>query len=79
MDEILDLPAIAMLRHLQAGRNKNLNRGFRKLNVWREAVDLYAFEKKCLDRLKSISFKIKDQINPRAKTPRRKERMIMKL
>ena len=43
-------------------RNKNLNRGFRKLNVWREAVELYAFEKKCLDRLKSISFKIKDQV-----------------
>jgi len=38
-------------------RNKNLNRGFRKLNVWREAVELYSFEKKCLDRLKSISFK----------------------
>jgi len=49
MDEILE-------------RNKNLNRGFRKLNVWREAVDLYTFEKKCLDRLKSISFKIKDQL-----------------
>ena len=32
-DEILDLPAIAMLRHLQAGRNKNLNRGFRKLRA----------------------------------------------
>ncbi len=43
-------------------RNKNLNRGFRKLKVWREAVELYAFEKKCLDRLKSISFKIKDQV-----------------
>lgn len=25
-------------------RNKNLNRGFRKLNVWREAIELYAFE-----------------------------------
>jgi len=25
-------------------RNKNLNRGFRKLRVWREAVELYAFE-----------------------------------
>lgn len=49
MDEVLE-------------RNKNLNRGFRKLNVWREAIDLYAFEKKCLDRLKSISFKIKDQV-----------------
>jgi hypothetical protein len=29
-------------------RNKNLNRGFRKLNVWREAIDLYVFEKKVL-------------------------------
>ena len=43
-------------------RNKNLNRGFRKLRLWREAIDLYAFEKKCLDSLKSISFKIKDQV-----------------
>lgn len=26
------------------GRNKNLNRGFRKLRVWREEIDLYVFE-----------------------------------
>ena len=26
-------------------RNKNLNRGFRKLRVWREAVELYVFVK----------------------------------
>jgi four helix bundle protein len=43
-------------------RNKNLNRGFRKLEVWREAVDLSAFEKKFLDSVKHISFKIKDQV-----------------
>ena len=43
-------------------RNKNLNRGFRKLEVWREAIQLYAFEKKALDSLKNISFKIKDQV-----------------
>jgi four helix bundle protein len=43
-------------------RNKNLNRGFRKLEVWREAVQLYGFEKKVLDSLKKISFKIKDQV-----------------
>jgi four helix bundle protein len=43
-------------------RNKNLNRGFRKLNVWREAVELYAFEKKVLGEVKGISFKIKDQV-----------------
>ena len=40
-------------------RNKNLNRGFRKLRVWREAVE-------------GISFKIKDQIISRAKAQRRK-------
>jgi len=43
-------------------RNRNLNRGFRKLEVWREAVQLYAFEKKAFDSLKNISFKIKDQV-----------------
>jgi len=43
-------------------RNKNLNRGFRKLEVWREAIELYAFEKKVLSQIKGISFKIKDQI-----------------
>ena len=44
------------------GRNKNLNRGFRKLRVWREAIDLYVFEKRILDKIRGISFKIKDQI-----------------
>ena len=43
-------------------RNKNLNRGFRKLEVWKEAIELYAFEKKVLSQIKGISFKIKDQI-----------------
>ena len=43
-------------------RNKNLNRGFRKLNVWREAIDLYVFEKKIVDQIRGISFKIKDQV-----------------
>ena len=43
-------------------RNKNLNRGFRKLLVWREAIDLYVFEKKVLGQIKGISFKIKDQV-----------------
>ena len=43
-------------------RNKNLNRGFRKLRVWREAIELYAFEKKVFGQIKGISFKIKDQV-----------------
>jgi hypothetical protein len=43
-------------------RNRNLNRGFRKLEVWREAVQLYAFEKKTLGGVKGIVYKIRDQI-----------------
>lgn len=43
-------------------RNKNLNRGFRKLWVWREAIDIYVFEKKVLGQIRGISFKIRDQI-----------------
>ena len=43
-------------------KNKNLNRGFRKLRVWREAIELYAFEKKVLIKIKGLSFKIRDQV-----------------
>ena len=43
-------------------RNKNLNRGFRKLRVWREAIELYAFEKKVLGEVKGLPFKIRDQV-----------------
>lgn len=43
-------------------RNKNLNRGFRKLRVWREAIELYAFEKKVLGEVKALPFKIRDQV-----------------
>ncbi|MFH1933618.1 MAG: four helix bundle protein [Pseudomonadota bacterium] len=43
-------------------RNKNLNRGFRKLRVWREAIELYVFVKEALGGIKGLSFKIRDQI-----------------
>ena len=43
-------------------RNRNLNRGFRKLLVWREGVDLYVFIKHTLNGLKGLSFKIRDQV-----------------
>ena len=33
-------------------RNKNLNRGFRKLVVWRKAIELYVFVKQALDEVK---------------------------
>ena len=43
-------------------RNKNLNRGFRKLRVWREAVELYVFVKQALGDLNGLPFKIRDQV-----------------
>jgi len=42
-------------------RNKNLNRGFRKLRVWRETIDLYVFIKEALGEEKGLPFKIRDQ------------------
>ena len=43
-------------------RNKNLNRGFRKLRVWREAIELYVFVKEALGEVKGLPFKIRDQV-----------------
>jgi len=43
-------------------RNKNINRGYRKLIVWQEAIELYAFVKKKLNTIKTISFKVIAQI-----------------
>jgi len=47
-------------------RNKNINRGYRKLEVWKEAVELYAFVKKKLKNLKELSFKSRAQIEDSA-------------
>jgi len=43
-------------------RNKNINRGYRKLKVWQESIQLFAFIKKKLKEIKTISFKVKAQI-----------------
>ena len=43
-------------------RNKNINRGFRKLEVWKEAVQLFNFVKNKIDGINNISFKVKAQI-----------------
>jgi len=42
--------------------NRNINRGFRKLEVWQEAVSLYRFVKLKLKELKTISFKVNAQV-----------------
>lgn len=43
-------------------RNKNINRGFRKLEVWQEAIALYVFVKEKIRSIDSVPFKIKAQI-----------------
>ena len=47
-------------------KNKNINRGFRKLEVWKEAIELYSFVKKPIKDKDQISFKIKGQIEDSA-------------
>ncbi len=47
-------------------RNKNINRGFRKLEVWQEAINFYVFVSAKLDKILNISFKIKDQCHASA-------------
>jgi four helix bundle protein len=43
-------------------RNRNINRGYRKLVVWQEAIELFVFVKKKLDTIKTVSYKVKAQI-----------------
>ena len=47
-------------------RNKNINRGYRKLTVWKEAIDLYVYVRKKLDNINNISFKVKAQVEDSA-------------
>ena len=47
-------------------KNKNINRGFRKLEVWQEAVELFSYINEKLISIKNISFKIKGQIEDSA-------------
>jgi four helix bundle protein len=43
-------------------RNKNINRGFRKLTMWNDAISLHAMSHKVLKDKKETSYKIKGQI-----------------
>jgi len=43
-------------------RNKNINRGYRKLTVWKEAIDLYVYVSKKIENINNISFKVKGQV-----------------
>jgi four helix bundle protein len=43
-------------------KNKNINRGYRKLEVWQEGISLFTFVKLKIDTIENISFKTKGQI-----------------
>ena len=42
--------------------NRNINRGYRKLEVWQQAVELFDFVKRKIKTKNEISFKVKAQI-----------------
>ena len=42
--------------------NKNINRGYRKLEVWKEAIELYVFVTKKVRILESVPFKVRAQV-----------------
>jgi four helix bundle protein len=43
-------------------RNRNINRGFRRLIVWQEAIELYVFVKEKIRKLNEVPFKVKAQV-----------------
>jgi len=47
-------------------RNKNINRGYRKLDVWKEAIELYVLIKNKLKDIKNIPFKVREQVEDSA-------------
>ena len=42
-------------------RNRNINRGYRKLEVWKDAIDFYVFVAKKIRALTDVPFKVKAQ------------------
>jgi len=47
-------------------RNKNINRGFRKLLVWQEAITFFVFVSSKIDSLNKLTFKLKAQVEDSA-------------
>ena len=43
-------------------QNKNINRGFRDLEVWNESIKLFAFVRHNIKTLSNLSFKVRAQI-----------------
>jgi len=53
---------VAWLNEEILNRNKNINRGFRKLDIWKESIELYSYVKNKIRNLDGLPFKIKGQI-----------------
>jgi four helix bundle protein len=53
---------VAKMEDVLLNRNKNINRGYRKLEVWKEAINLYVFVKEKVRSLNSVPFKVKAQV-----------------
>lgn len=51
-----------MLNEIIINRNKNINRGYRQLHIWREGIELYILVRNKIRDLKEVPFKIKAQI-----------------
>ena len=47
-------------------RNKNLNRGFRNLNIWKDAIDFYKTVIAMLDKSLKVTYKVRSQIEDSA-------------
>jgi four helix bundle protein len=43
-------------------QHKNINRGYRELEVWKESVELFHFVREKLKTLDNLSFKVKAQV-----------------
>lgn len=54
------------MNHEIINRNKNINRGYRKLEVWQEAIEFYVFVKKKVRKLNEVPFKIRAQVEDSA-------------
>ncbi|GAI05450.1 unnamed protein product [marine sediment metagenome] len=47
-------------------KNKNINRGFRKLEIWQKAIEIYKLVYEILKQKQNIPFKVKAQIEDSA-------------
>ena len=56
------LPGCTMLNEEILNRNKNINRGYRQLNIWKEGIELYVLVRNKIRGLNEVPFKIKAQI-----------------